>query len=154
MKLFQKILVPVDFSPHAFAALRLAAELAKIHESVLCLLHVDDLIVYTLPEGMPLYDAVTLASLRQKLNNSLGRAKEEALALGVRQIETKLAEGTPYREIVRVAEEWGAQLIVMGTHGRSGFAHLLLGSVAERVVRKAPCAVMSVPLKQAQEETA
>jgi nucleotide-binding universal stress UspA family protein len=148
MKLFQKILVATDFSPHAAAALRLACELAKTCDASLCLVHAYDLIPYALPEGMPLYDATMLARLREDLTRQLSRSREEALSAGVKQVEISLVQGPAPQEIVRIAEE-GYSLIVLGTHGRSGLAHLLLGSVAERVVRKAPCPVITVPLKEA-----
>jgi nucleotide-binding universal stress UspA family protein len=55
-----------------------------------------------------------------------------------------VAEGTPYEEIIRLARERDVDLVVMGTHGRTGLAHVLLGSVAEKVVRRAPCPVLTV----------
>jgi nucleotide-binding universal stress UspA family protein len=149
MSLFQKILVPTDFSPHAAAALRLATELAKSNDATLCLVHVYDLLPSSLPEGMTFYDAATLAHLRDELGRRLVQVRRDALATGVKQVETKLLEGQPHREIVRAAEDGQAQLIVMGTHGRTGIAHVLVGSVAERVVRKSPCPVITVPYKDA-----
>jgi nucleotide-binding universal stress UspA family protein len=151
MKLFEKILVPTDFSAHAAVALRFACELAKTSDAAIQLLHAYDLIPYALPEGMPMYDAATLARMREDLTKRLALAKEETLKSGVRQVEFTLVQGHPYPEIVRLAEEGNCQLIVMGTHGRSGLAHLLLGSVAERVVRKAPCPVVTVPFKREHE---
>jgi nucleotide-binding universal stress UspA family protein len=59
-------------------------------------------------------------------------------------VETRMAHGTPYEEIVKAGKEMGADLIVIGTHGRTGMSHFLLGSVAERVVRSAPCPVLTV----------
>jgi nucleotide-binding universal stress UspA family protein len=148
MKLFEKILVATDFSPHATVAFQLALKLARVSEASLCLVHVYDLVPYaTLPEGIPMYDPGMLARLRADLTKQLTQAKESALKAGVSQVETRLVEGQAYREIVRVGEEWGSDLIVVGTHGRSGVAHLLLGSVAEKVVRKAQCPVMTVPMK-------
>lgn len=148
MKLFQKILVPTDFSPHAQAALDLATELAKTCGAALCVLHAYDVIPYTLPEGMPLYDAGQLERMRQELGKQLALAKQSVEKAGVREVDTKLCQGQTYAEIISAAESWGADVIVMGTHGRTGLAHLLLGSTAEKVVRKSPCAVITVPLKQ------
>jgi nucleotide-binding universal stress UspA family protein len=59
-------------------------------------------------------------------------------------VEARMAHGTPYEEIVKAGKELGADLIVIGTHGRTGMSHFLLGSVAERVVRSAPCPVLTV----------
>jgi nucleotide-binding universal stress UspA family protein len=129
-------------------ALRLACELAKTSDATLCLLHVYDLIPYSLPEGMPMYDAATLARLREELHKQLALTKTEALKAGVKEVEITMIQGQPYQEIIRLAEAGSYPLIVMGTHGRTGLAHLLLGSVAERVARKAPCAVIVVPSKQ------
>jgi nucleotide-binding universal stress UspA family protein len=153
MTLFQTILVPTDFSPHAAKALELAIELAKEQGAALCLAHVYDLLPYaTVPEGMPMYDPGVLSQLRDDLAKLLATSKEQALKAGVERVDAKLLDGQPFREIVRLAEQLPAQLIVMGTHGRGGIAHALVGSVAERVVRKAPCPVITVPLKEAKKK--
>jgi nucleotide-binding universal stress UspA family protein len=147
MSSFRKILVATDFSPHAANALQLASELAKTCDAAIQLIHVYDVIPYTLPEGMPVYDAVQLAQVREGLGQQLRKAEGQLKSAGVRGAEGVLREGQASAEIARVAQEGGFDLIVMGTHGRSGVAHLLLGSVAERVMRKAPCPVLVVPLK-------
>jgi universal stress protein A len=144
---FKKILVATDFSHHAAAALRLASELAKAGDCPLCLVHVQELVLYSLPDGMPAYDAVTLARVREDAAKRLSVLQGEALKAGVRQVETKLLEGQPFHEIPRAAADWNAELIVVGTHGRRGFSRLLLGSVAERVLREAKCPVVVVPLR-------
>lgn len=152
MTLFQTILVPTDFSPHAAKALELAIELAKGQGAALCLVHVVDILPYTtVPEGTPMYDPNVLARLREDLAKLLATAKQRVIEAGVSRVDGKLLEGQPFREIVRLAEQLPAQLIVMGTHGRTGVAHALMGSVAERVVRKAPCAVITVPLREAKK---
>jgi nucleotide-binding universal stress UspA family protein len=148
MTQLKKILVPTDFSPHASVALRFAEDLAKRSGASLCLLHAYEVTPYVLPEGVPMYDAALIARLREELGKHLELLKEETLKAGVAHVETKLVEGNPARQIALTAEQWGASLIVMGTHGRTGFAHLLLGSVAEKVVRKSPCAVIAVPTKE------
>ena len=97
----------------------------------------------------------TLPGLRDKLVNALERARHDMQANGALQIDVALAEGNPCREILRFAREGSFDLIVLGTHGRTGLNHALLGSVAERVVRLASCAVMTVHLsKQAHESQA
>lgn len=149
MAQLKRILVPTDFSPHARAALRLAAELAQKTGAALCLLHAYELIPYVLPEGMPMFDPTLIARLRDELGQQLSLARDEAKTSGVTEVETRLTEGNAAREIVRTAESWKADLVVMGTHGRTGIEHLLLGSVAEKVVRKAGCPVITVPLKPA-----
>jgi nucleotide-binding universal stress UspA family protein len=147
---FRKILVATDFSPHAANALKLAAELAKQSGAPLHVIHVYDMIPYTLPEGLPVFDGGQMARVREELGQQLRKLASEAQRGGVQEMDSALVEGQPSAEIVRRAQEGQYDLIVMGTHGRSGFAHLLLGSVAERVMRKAPCAVLVVPLVEAR----
>lgn len=145
---FRNILVATDFSPHAAKALELAANLAKVSGASLQIMHVYDVIPYTLPEGLPIYDGGQMARIREELGLQLKRLAGEAQSSGVQKVDSALVEGQASVEIARRAEEGQCDLVVMGTHGRSGFAHLLLGSVAERVVRKATCPVLVVPLKQ------
>jgi universal stress protein A len=148
MKLFDKILLPTDFSDHADEALRYALALAQTHAASLCLVHAYDILPYTLPEGMPMVDDVQMGQLREALEKQLQTAAERARAGGATQVTTQLVTGSASTEIVRVAAELQADLIVMGTHGRTGLTHLLIGSVTEKVVRKAPCPVLTVPLRE------
>jgi nucleotide-binding universal stress UspA family protein len=148
MTQLEKILVPTDFSQSATIALRFAEDLAKRSGASVCLIHAYEVTPYALPEGVPMYDAALIARLRDELGQHIELLKQQTQKAGVPHVETKLVEGNPARQIVLAAEQWGASLVVMGTHGRTGFAHLLLGSVAERVVRKAPCAVIAVPMKE------
>ena len=95
-----------------------------------------------------LYTAAQLASMISGFEEHLDEAKAEAEAAGAVRTETKLLEGIAHSEIVSFAQEFGYDLIVMGTHGRTGIMHALLGSVAERVLRKAPCPVLTVRLPE------
>lgn len=148
MTLFQTIVVPTDFSPHAVNALALAIELAKTQDAALYLVHVYSLYRYTvLPDGLGMHDPHLRERLRGDLSQQLAASKELVVSAGVTRVETKLFEGHPAPEIVGLAEVLPAQLIVMGTHGRTGLAHVLFGSVAERVVRSACCPVITVPLR-------
>lgn len=151
MKLFEKILLPTDFSDHADEALRYALALAQTHAASLCLVHAYDILPYTLPEGMPMVDDVQMGQLREALEKRLQDAAKHARDSGAAQVTTHLATGPAPAEIVRLANELHADLIVMGTHGRSGLTHLLLGSVTEKVVRKASCPVLTVPLREKKE---
>ena len=148
MKLFDKILVPTDFSVHAKEALRHAAEFARLFDAQLTILHVYDVTPYVMPETVPLYDTVQLNQLHEEFKKQLGPAKQQAVQAGAPRVDTQLLQGSPPAEIARFAAEGGYGLIVMGTHGRTGLAHLLLGSVTEKVVRKAPCPVLTVPLRE------
>ncbi len=141
---FKKILVPVDFSKYSSRALEVACELARSFAAPLTLLHAYAIPTYPLPEGYVLASPETVAELLDKTQQAMNATKARALELGAPAVEVVVAEGPPFAEIVRTAAEQGHDLIVMGTHGRTGLAHALLGSVAEKVVRKAPCAVLTV----------
>jgi nucleotide-binding universal stress UspA family protein len=144
MPLFHKILVATDFSEGAHRALQHGAGLAKAFDAPLVLLHAFDLPPLYTPEGAVLAQPRQLAEIRTGLREQLERFALTARELGVREVEAVLAEGRAWSEIVGAATELRCDLIVMGTQGRGGFAHLLLGSVAEKVVRKAPCPVLTV----------
>jgi universal stress protein A len=140
----RRILVPTDFSKHSQNALNYAAAFAEKFAAHLYLLHiVQDLSLYV-PEavaGVPPLPATAefSAAVRDSLNKVIHENKLERFST-----HAEVREGSPFYEIIRYARETDADLIIMGTHGRSGLAHVLLGSVAEKVVRKAPCPVLTV----------
>ncbi len=144
MSTFNKIMVPTDFSVHAKEAARMGIELAKRFEAQLYFLHVFQSVAYVLPEGYMLYSAPQLAEILDDLDKMIAAEKSDALRAGVRHAEAELVEGVPATEIVRFASDKGCDLIVMGTHGRTGVKHALLGSIAEKVVRGAYCPVLIV----------
>jgi nucleotide-binding universal stress UspA family protein len=139
-----RLLLPTDFGPHSERALRYAIALAEKFEAELILLHVVPEPTLFIPE------AVTLAPPVAPPDNALGEA-EATLAKVVREhhlerfpVETVVREGNAVEEILKLARERAVDLIVMGTHGRTGLAHLFLDSVTEKVVRGAPCPVFTV----------
>jgi nucleotide-binding universal stress UspA family protein len=143
MKAVRRILVPLDFSEPASGALDMAIDLAGRFHAELILFHAHQLPTYAFPDGvMPLQPEV-LHELEQSMLAELERLAGRARAAGV-QVSTHTSLGTAADEIVRYAHECGADLIVMGTHGRTGLRHVLIGSVAEKVVRKADCPVLTV----------
>ena len=144
MKPIKKILVPVDFSEQSTEALRLAADLAQRYEASLDLLHVFHVMTYALPEGYVVPTADQLALIMQKYRVQLEAARQSALNAGAPKVEAILLQGGVASEILRAAQESKPDLIVMGTHGRTGAKHLLIGSVAEHIVRVAPCPVLTV----------
>jgi nucleotide-binding universal stress UspA family protein len=144
MPLVNKILVPVDFSGHSLKALNYACELAKKFDAPIVLVHAYAIPAYTLPEGYIMASPSTIAEVMNKIEEAMGQTKKEALARGAKSVESVVVEGIPFAEIIRTAREKSCDLIIMGTHGRTGLKHALLGSVAEKVVRKAPCAVLTV----------
>jgi nucleotide-binding universal stress UspA family protein len=140
----RKILCAVDFSEPSREALHYAADLAARFGADLVLLHVYQLPGYAFPEGIVLAGPEVLADLLGRIDASLQSWRTEAVARGANRVEITTAQGAPWSEIVRTAGEGGYDLVVVGTHGRTGLGHALLGSVAERVVRKAPCPVLTV----------
>ena len=139
MKDFEMILCAVDFSPASHFALELAADLARRHRCQLTVAH-----VYEMPAATSemLVSPPELEESARQAQRELERFRAQAAALTDRPIRTALLEGKPADELVRWAREHPCELIVVATHGRSGLKHLMLGSVAEKVVRTAPCSVM------------
>jgi len=141
----RRILHPSDFSAASNAAFKKAIEMAKASRAELLIVHVINPIVPVAGEGYvspKMYEdlaASTRAWARKQLDRLLGKAKKS----GVRG-KGVLAEGAAHEQIARIAKTKRADLVVMGTHGRSGFAKLFLGSVAGRVVTAAPCPVLTV----------
>ena len=140
-----RILVPTDFSTTADAALDYAYVLAERFGAPIELLHVlDDPFV---ADGMAAEAYISEAPVLRSamLREAQERLRHRAATReGVPHIDTEVLFGNGARTIAEYAAERGVDLIVMGTHGRTGFAHLLLGSVAERLVRTAPCPVLTV----------
>lgn len=145
MSLFRKILVPTDFSAYSREAVRIAASLARLCSASLTLITVyDTMVVPTVLEGEAMPRPQVGAALYEQTVDELSRAVRDAIAGGAVDIDPVLAAGSPPMEILARARRDQCDLIVMGTHGRTGIKHALLGSVAERVVRKATCAVLTV----------
>jgi nucleotide-binding universal stress UspA family protein len=131
------ILHPTDFSEHSESAFRLACALAWDYKARLVLLHV-------LPPPVVIYaGGLAPVDLGQDTDEAKARLRRlEAEAHHVR-VESQVMEGDPVNMILRVAEEIHSDVIVMGTHGRTALSRLVLGSVAEAVLRKAPCPVLT-----------
>jgi nucleotide-binding universal stress UspA family protein len=137
------ILVPCDFSAHAEHAFRWALGLAERLGAKVVLVHAAPLFSHLVyPESASLLDltkmeAEIIADTEKCLGEFLGKKGTSPV-----MVETRAVTGDPFWEICQAAEREHADLIVMGSHGRTGLAHVLLGSVAERVVRHAPCPVL------------
>jgi nucleotide-binding universal stress UspA family protein len=145
---FNKILAPTDFSEDSKLAVSYAVTLAQKFGSEIIVVHVDQ----------PLAP-VMVSELNPGLDvSTMNRIAEEGRLLALKELDTETARlresgvktrglmrvGAPFLEIIHAAQSEAADLIVMGTHGRTGLAHVLMGSVAERVVNKAPCPVLTV----------
>lgn len=139
MSAMRTILYPTDFSTDARPAFEVACALASEGRGRLVVLHVERPPLATLggTTGVPpLPNEYDGGRLREELQ------RIRPVRAGV-AVEHRLEYGDPTAVILEVAQEIGADLIVMGTHGRTGLRRLLMGSVAERVVRKAPCPVLT-----------
>ncbi len=140
-----RILIPTDFSKFSQVALNYASAFAEKFAAELYLLHViQDLAVF-------IPDMITVAPPPVPTVEQMTKAVQEAFDRLIKdnrlerfQIHRDVREGTPFYEIVRYAKEQNIDLIIMGTHGHTGLTHMLLGSVTEKVVRKAPCPVLTV----------
>jgi nucleotide-binding universal stress UspA family protein len=136
------ILHPADFSDCSDSAFRLACALARDYGARLVVLHVAELPTVVAGDGMLMMPySIDPESLREQLQQlEPGDPKVP--------VEHRLVEGYAAEQILRVAEETNCDLILMGTHGRTALNRLLMGSVAEEVVRKAPCPVLTVKTPQ------
>jgi universal stress protein A len=142
MQPYKRILCPVDFSEFSNAAVEDAAGLAKAIGGELTLLHAYQNPAYVLPmQGYVGLGNDFLTKLRGQLEDEVNAQARSLRDQGI-AVRTEVLEGVPYKVIVDHAKETQADLIVMGTHGRTGLAHALTGSVAERVVRLAHCPVL------------
>ncbi len=138
------ILFPTDFSNGARAAMDSALSLAKDYDAKLVLLYViQDISIaeWYIPSS------ISAADFTEEMKTSAGKEMEkwavEAKAK-VKDVDQMVVHGVPFVEIIRTAKEKNADLIVIGTHGRTGIDHMLFGSTAEKVVRKSPCPVLTV----------
>jgi|SRR5215831_11011742 len=141
---FKKILCPIDFSETSRAALRTAVALGGRLGAELVLLHVYQMPSVALPDGFVVAGAEEMARLGRDVDEGMKTWRADAEAMGATQVRTETAIGPTAAEIERVASEGGFDIVVMGTHGRTGIAHALLGSTAEKLVRRAPCPVLTV----------
>jgi len=140
IQLFRKILCPIDFSEHSIAALDVALKVAQQNDAALCLLNVAPT-----PAGEAGFQPVKMEPLphvEKDRREQLEKLARERIPAAV-QSETLVISGDPAERVLETARGIAADLIVMGTHGRRGLSHLVLGSVAERVVRESPIPVLT-----------
>lgn len=139
------ILHPTDFSAHSAAAFQMACALARDYGAELILLHVKSPEVLYVESYLP---AVEPLESRRALEDQLAQLRPADPTI---RVSRRFEEGDAAGEIIRVAEETKCDLIVLATHGRRGIGRLLMGSVAEAVLRRAPCPVLTVknPMEKA-----
>jgi nucleotide-binding universal stress UspA family protein len=138
------ILFPTDFSQGARAAMDHAVSLARDYKATLILLYViQDISIaeWYIPSSLSMNDLIE--DMQKSAWKEMDRWAGEVPA-GVTTTEKMVVRGVPFVEIIRTAKEKNADLIVIGTHGRTGIDHMLFGSTAEKVVRKSPCPVLTV----------
>jgi nucleotide-binding universal stress UspA family protein len=141
----RRVLVPTDFSDNSAPAVRYAAEIAEKFGAELVLLHVVQDLALVLPDAvMP--TAVATPNLDDMIAAAKTGIANQVAALGLAKFNPKgeVRVGSPATEIVAAAADLHADLLCISTHGRTGLAHFLLGSVAERIVRHASCPVLVV----------
>ncbi len=149
--LFQNILCPVDFSEPSQFALRTATLLAIDCRAELVVVHVWQSPLHPEHSELILQNQI-LASVKREKQDALAASKRDVEALGLERVRTKLLYGVPWDAIVRESCADSYDVVVMGTHGRTGLKHVLLGSVAERVARHAGCPVLLVRPRDCGEE--
>ena len=141
----KKILYPTDFSESSLEALKYAVGFARDFKARLVLMHVVNEKIFS--EGLSLARAAAPEALEQEMVAEADLQLKALIPADERRgldWEMVILKGMPFLEIIRYAKVNDVDLIVIGTHGRSGMEHIIFGSTAEKVVRKAPCPVLSV----------
>jgi nucleotide-binding universal stress UspA family protein len=142
MKTFKRILFPTDFSEGSVAAAALTADLARQTGAAVDLVHVvDTASLWSALDGWAAIDDV-IRRVNEQAEKDLEAFAEKHLS-GLPRVKRRLLDGAADKKILQAARDGGADLIVMGTHGRSGLKRLLLGSVAEKVLRQSPIPVLT-----------
>lgn len=154
--MYKRILVSVDGSATSGKGLDEAAKLAKVCGASLRLIHIVDPIPFTTGyEAMGRNTGREIADIEAAAQKLLDEGKQQAMANGASDVDTALVERSTARiseRIVEHAKSWGAELIVIGTHGRRGVGRILLGSDAEQTVRIAPVPVLLVRAPEESDE--
>jgi nucleotide-binding universal stress UspA family protein len=151
--MFRRILVPVDYSEHSMVSLRFAGELAAALGSTLDVVHVWDKPTYVSDTVMVRRADQDHCSLTELIRENAEREMTEFLAnvaLPATLASTRrLLSGEPASTLVNELKNGGHDLVIVGTHGRTGLLHVLLGSVAERLIRLSPVPVLTCPPRRA-----
>lgn len=150
----KRILVPVDFSSASKNALELALDFARTFGASVDVLHVWEIPLYIVPETLVTMPGRTGQSLEEFTHERAEEEMKDFLAPippeNDLKVSHRIIRGEPWRTIVEIARSEGQDLIIMGTHGRRGLEHFLMGSVTEKVLRHAPCPVLTVRRREAE----
>lgn len=149
MSRFRTLLVPLDFSDHANAALEVAVDLARASGGTIHLVHAYEVPLGAIPPYGVALPETLLTQVRDAAARRLDKAAQKVEAAGV-ACEIHVLHGPAADAIAEEAKRLGVDLVVMGTRGLTGLKHVLLGSVAERTVRVAPCPVLTVRTRSAE----
>jgi nucleotide-binding universal stress UspA family protein len=147
----ERILFPTDFSEGAAHALRYAVDLTKRYNAKLYVLHV--IYDFTKATGSHI-PHISADELYKEMNEWAIKEIDKSCIEDIRElpdVDKKVLEGVPYEEIINYAEKEKIDMIVIGTYGRSGLERFIFGSTAERVVRRAPCAILTVRVPEHRE---
>ena len=148
-KSIKRIVVATDFSELAAEAVETAVAFAHETGAMLDLVHVASELAFAVPPPMEMVTVpFDMAAAMRDASERMSTEADRVRARGV-PVESNLLVGRADTQIVQHADKTGSDMIVIGTHGRSGIGHALLGSVAERVVQHAHCPVLTVPLREA-----
>lgn len=140
------IVCAIDFSEPSDKALQHALALGKRLGANVVAVHAWQLPVYAVPDGVAVFGPEVVAEITDGLQKQLAGTLEKNRTEGVK-LEGKLVAGSPVEAVLEVAKDVGAEYVVIGTHGRTGVARLVIGSVAERLVRLSTVPVVVVPTK-------
>ncbi len=139
----KNVLCPVDYSVYSEKALHYAIEFAEKYQAKLYLMHVLDIRFYDINDpdlyNINIVDKETIEKLRARLLKCVSEETKGKIS-----VEAIVIQGVPFTEIITAARDYKIDMIVIGTHGRTGLSHAIMGSVAEKVVRKSPCPVLTV----------
>jgi nucleotide-binding universal stress UspA family protein len=144
-----KVLVPIDFSDYSKSALKYAVNFVKHFAAQLCLVYVVEPVIYP-PDfsmGQIAIPSVDL-EMDKRAIDELNKLAEQEIPVEIK-VKSIVKTGKPFIEIIETATEENVDLIIIATHGHTGMEHILFGSTAEKVVRKAPCPVLTLrePIK-------
>ncbi|MBB5638381.1 nucleotide-binding universal stress UspA family protein [Pedobacter cryoconitis] len=139
---FHKILIAIDSHPSSEIVALSGLQLAKQFNSKVALVSIVD------PDGITDQDPATTRELDDMMEHNLNRSQINVIEKIFKDFPIKsfVEQGTPYKVIIETAEKWGADIIIMGTHSRKGLPHLLLGSVAEDVIRHSKKTLIVIPV--------
>ncbi|MFA4870132.1 MAG: universal stress protein [Pedobacter sp.] len=139
---FHKILIAIDSNPSAELLALSGLQLAKQFNSEIALVSIID------PEGIPDNDPPTTRELEDMMEHNINRSQLNVIEKIFKDFPIKsfVEKGIPSKVILETADKWGADIIVMGTHSRKGLPHLLLGSVAENVIRHSKKTLIIIPV--------